>query len=160
MNVGIGQRPVPGSKTGRVWEVADRLFRQTGRLPSSGAVAEAYLALDPSYNRNTAATQYSRWRRAHLEQPPQAVQVYGQHGSARLVVGAGGQVTLPDEFMSAMGVVPGQRIVAVLHDGEVLLASADTALKRAQRIVRESDTGSGSAADELIADRRREAMPE
>jgi 5-methylcytosine-specific restriction protein B len=58
----VPRRPGKGTKTGRVWEIADEAIAQT----SSGSVRDAVLreALSENINANTATTQYSRWQKA------------------------------------------------------------------------------------------------
>ena len=60
---GTSQYPRPGSGTitGRVWEIADRLFEETGKADRS-AVVEA--CLRERININTASTQYSYWKKS------------------------------------------------------------------------------------------------
>ena len=160
MNVETEWRPSAGTKTGMVWDLADALFRQTGRVPSAGEVVEAYLRLDPGHNRNTAQTQYSQWKKAHLNRPAQLETPGSASPRFRLMIGANGQITLPPAALSVLKLQPGQDVVATLSGGELRLASAATALARARDAVRQFDTGQGSSVEELIVSRRREAEAE
>ena len=56
-------RPKSGSKTGRIWEIADTLSTAKGAPAPRKEVLEAALAED--INLATAATQYGRWRKYH-----------------------------------------------------------------------------------------------
>lgn len=56
-------RPKPGTKTGRIWEIADELSAQLGHPVPRKKVLE--VAISENMNPATAATQYGRWRRYH-----------------------------------------------------------------------------------------------
>jgi len=56
-------RPKPGTKTGRIWEIADELSAQLGHPVPRRKVLEA--AINEGMNPATAATQYGRWRKYH-----------------------------------------------------------------------------------------------
>lgn len=75
-------------------------------------------------------------------------------------VGPAGRIVIPVVFRNAMGVKEGDRLLARVVDGELRLVSPRMAIKRAQQLVRELIPGDDSLADELIADRRREAERE
>lgn len=54
-------RPKAGSKTGMVWEIADKMSAKLKEPAGRGAVIEAATAKE--INPSTAATQYGRWRK-------------------------------------------------------------------------------------------------
>lgn len=56
-------RPKPGTKTGRIWEIADELSAQLGHPVPRKKVLE--VAISENMNPATAATQYGRWRKYH-----------------------------------------------------------------------------------------------
>jgi len=56
-------RPKAGTKTCRIWEIADSLSAQEGAPVARKKVLEAAMAED--INAATAATQYGRWRKYH-----------------------------------------------------------------------------------------------
>lgn len=56
-------RPKDGTKTGRVWEIADELSAQQGSPAPRGDVMKAGEA--EGLNPATIATQYGRWRKFH-----------------------------------------------------------------------------------------------
>lgn len=78
----------------------------------------------------------------------------------RLRVGAAGRLVLPQRFCKSLGVKPGDEVVAVLEEGRVVIMSREQAWKSAQEIVRRYVPKGVSLADELIAERRREAARE
>jgi hypothetical protein len=55
-------RPRAGTKTGRVWEAADRILKEAGTV-NREAVIKA--CMQEGININTASTQYSYWRKAN-----------------------------------------------------------------------------------------------
>ena len=52
--------PGPGTRTGQVWEIADAITLEKGRRAQRHEVIERYVA--ENGNRNTASTQYQRWK--------------------------------------------------------------------------------------------------
>lgn len=75
----------------------------------------------------------------------------------RLVVRPDGSIYLPVEVVAAFGLKPGGVVMGNLDGDDFNLVSAETALRRIQAMVRELVPPGVSLADELIADRRREA---
>jgi bifunctional DNA-binding transcriptional regulator/antitoxin component of YhaV-PrlF toxin-antitoxin module len=78
----------------------------------------------------------------------------------RLVVGPRGALTLPDEVMAALGLGVGDVLMGALEDGRLVLTDGVTAARRARERLRAILPPGPSLADELIADRRREAANE
>lgn len=145
-------RPAHGMLTRRVWEIADRMLAETGEMPRGRQVVDAYCAEDPTRNEGTGFTQYSHWKRAHLagERPETEVE--------ELRLTEAGTIRLPTEVLEALGIEPGAKLVATLDGLSVRIEPASTAVDRARALVRAFDTGSGSPADELIAERRKDAQ--
>ena len=56
------QRPGVGTKTGRVWEVADYIHKETGTVNREEVIKAC---MQEGINVNTASTQYSHWRKAN-----------------------------------------------------------------------------------------------
>jgi len=54
-------RPKTGTKTGRVWEIADAQSNEAGEAAKRKPVLDAAIA--EGINAATAATQYGRWRK-------------------------------------------------------------------------------------------------
>jgi AbrB family looped-hinge helix DNA binding protein len=78
----------------------------------------------------------------------------------KLKIGPGGRVVIPASMREALGVEEGQVLVATLENGELRLVSMATALDAARAMVRSSIPQGANLADELIADRRKEAERE
>jgi len=80
---------------------------------------------------------------------------------AHVTASPDGRVTIPAPVRRAAGIEPGQRLVAYVEDGRVILEEWTHLLRRVQARVAASTRGhTGSAADELIAERRAEAARE
>jgi antitoxin component of MazEF toxin-antitoxin module len=92
-------------------------------------------------------------RKAPLEQS-------GPTALFRLTADEDGSVRLPRHVAEAFGVSPGDVVVGVAGDGELVLRSGGASIKRAQELVRALIPGEDSLADSLIADRRREVEDE
>jgi bifunctional DNA-binding transcriptional regulator/antitoxin component of YhaV-PrlF toxin-antitoxin module len=150
-------RPRPHSKTGRVWEIADRLS-QAGRIPSRKEVIAAVER--EGGNANTASTQYWLWRQ-NFETRHAAKPTGAQAGSTApiaLQVASDGRLLIPAELRAAMGLGPNQSVTAVVDNGELRVVATAVALRKLQARIRELDKGAGSVVDELIAERRAEGQ--
>jgi AbrB family looped-hinge helix DNA binding protein len=71
-----------------------------------------------------------------------------------------GGVVLPAEFREALGLRAGDAIIMALDDGVIRMWSLERAIQRLQELVRQQVPEGVSLADELIAERRREAESE
>jgi bifunctional DNA-binding transcriptional regulator/antitoxin component of YhaV-PrlF toxin-antitoxin module len=78
----------------------------------------------------------------------------------RIQIGAGGRIVIPTDFRSAMNVNEGDTLSARIEDGVLILMSADTAIRKAQELVRRYIPEGVSLVDDLIAERRAEAARE
>ena len=78
----------------------------------------------------------------------------------RIRLGADGQLTLPAEARTALGLKDGDTLVLSLDDGEIRLMTIATAVRKAQAIVRQYVPEGVSLVDELLEDRRREVARE
>jgi AbrB family looped-hinge helix DNA binding protein len=84
----------------------------------------------------------------------------GIRNRIKLKVGPEGRVLIPAHIRDAMEIEEGGTLLAWLENGELRLVSPQMAMRRARDMVRELIPGDDSLADELIADRRREAAEE
>jgi AbrB family looped-hinge helix DNA binding protein len=68
-----------------------------------------------------------------------------------------GRVTIPAQIRQELGLAPGSRLVAYVEDGRLVLEERRHLLARIQdEVARKAETAgaTGSAVDELIAERR------
>ena len=84
----------------------------------------------------------------------------GIRNRVRLKLDAGGRVLIPAGFREAMQVGDGGTVLAWLDGGELRLTSSKVAMREAQQLARRLVVGKDSLADELIAERRKEAKRE
>ena len=69
----------------------------------------------------------------------------------------GGKLIIPAPMRRELGIVTGDTVLVDIEDGELRVRSLTQALARARAILRRHVPEGVSLADELIADRRREA---
>ncbi len=99
MNIGLSNQPRSGA-TLRVWQVADDITRESGRLAQRGEVIERIEA--EGGNRNTASTQYYYWKAARSAEPGRDGESGRDVGSTRIRVDSDGRLTLPRHFLQAL----------------------------------------------------------
>lgn len=152
-------RPRSGDSL-RVWEIADQLTEETGRKAQRRHVLKK--AVEQGINERTASKQFNDWQNAHKNERE-------DHGfsemasvpfSIQLEIKSDGRVLIPAEMRALMKLGGDGRVNAELVDGELRLFSPMVALEKMWRYVKENDQGTGSAADELMAERRAEAARE
>jgi AbrB family looped-hinge helix DNA binding protein len=78
----------------------------------------------------------------------------------RARIGDGGRLVIPVRLRRELGLRPGDDVVLEVEDGELRVRSLRDAIARAQAMVRRYVPEGRSLADELIAERRREAERE
>jgi AbrB family looped-hinge helix DNA binding protein len=78
----------------------------------------------------------------------------------KLQIGAGGRVVIPAEVRGAMGLAEGDTLSGWVVDGELRLMSKQSAVRKAQELVRQYIPDGVSLVDELIEERRSEAARE
>ncbi|HLF20994.1 MAG TPA: hypothetical protein VI582_00700 [Aestuariivirga sp.] len=93
-------------------------------------------------------------------QEPMPVPAVADKPRWTLYIGANGRVVIPAAARAAMQLGELGKVTAVLEDGELRLISPLVAIARLQELVKKLDKGTGSIADELIAERRAEALKE
>jgi AbrB family looped-hinge helix DNA binding protein len=98
--------------------------------------------------------------RAGLSEPPQPALLDDNMPSVKVRLGPEGRVVVPAPMREALGLKEGDVLFARLEGGEIKLLTPKAAMLRAQAIVRQFVPEGVSLADELIADRRREAERE
>lgn len=85
---------------------------------------------------------------------------FGLGNRLRLTLGPGGRVVIPAALREAMEAREGDAILAWVEGGELHLLSPRVGARQAQAMLKELMPKGGSPADELIAERRREAEAE
>lgn len=148
------RRPTFGTKTARVWEIADQISQQAGRQAASKEVVAAFVR--EGGNSNTAATQYTYWKEAYGSQQPRFESAPGTVNSVILQMGRDGRLLVPQAIRVAMGIDDSTKLTARVEHGELRIVPQKLAFARLQALVKSQDKGEGSAVDELLAERRAE----
>lgn len=80
--------------------------------------------------------------------------------SHRARIGEGGRLVIPARLRTELGLRVGDDVILEVQNGELHVRSLKDAIARAQALVRRYVPEGRSLADELIAERRREAERE
>jgi len=148
-------KPAAGTKTGRVWEIADKISRQSGRLAQRKQVIDAFVA--EGGNANTASTQYAYWKLLFdASTLPSTRSAPGSTEKFNLQVAQDGRVLIPAEIREAMLIREAGTLTARVENGELRIMAPKVALLRIQQLIKKMDNSEGSAVDELIAERKAE----
>ena len=71
-------------------------------------------------------------------------------------LGEGGQIVIPPEYLQALSLKVGDTVILRLEDGEMRIFIPQTAIRKAQELVKEYIPEDRSLSDELIEERRLE----
>lgn len=83
-----------------------------------------------------------------------------QVDAQRVKIVDGGKLVIPAAMRRELGIGTGDTVLVDIEEGELRVRSIGRALERARAILRRYVPEGDSVADELIADRRREAERE
>ena len=152
----VRDRPHPGTRTGRVWEIADELTLEKGRRAERHEVIERYVA--ENGNRNTAGTQYQYWKQSHdaprnaaAPAPPETLRDVEPQP---LKVSSDGRVLIPLEMREAMALGEDGRVTARVEAGELRIVSPAAAVRRIQARMQKLKKPGESIVDQFLAERR------
>lgn len=70
----------------------------------------------------------------------------------------GGRLVIPAAYRKALGLKPGDEVLLILEDDEIRVVSTRQAIARAQALVRRYIPEGRSLSEELIQERREEAI--
>ena len=149
-------RPGPGTRTGRVWEVADEITRETGRRAARAEVIDRIVA--EQGNPATANTQYQYWKFAYdtgnRPARPGATAKLHDAGEQALRIGRDGRVVVPEAMREAMLLNDEGRVTAHVEDGELRMVSRTVAIRRMQLEAQGCKAAGASVVDEFLSRRR------
>jgi AbrB family looped-hinge helix DNA binding protein len=111
-------------------------------------------------NYNTASTQYHYWKAEFDRRHESADEREAVRETATIQVKEAGRILLPASIRDALHVREGDFLGVEIVDGEIRLIPLETAVRRAQELVRRYIPEGSNLVDELIADRRSEAERE
>ena len=75
-------------------------------------------------------------------------------------INANGRVVIPSEIRQQMGLNPGDSVVMTVKDGVLTMESLQARVRRVQQSLRQHIDPNRRLSDELIAERREEALRE
>ena len=148
-------RPGPGTKTRRVWEIADEITQYAGRPATRGEVLARYTS--ESGNGNTASTQYQHWKNWHEQHPDTAATSQTPVCDAEpqsLRLSAEGRLSIPLEMRKAMLLGEDGRVTAHVSAGELRIISPAAAVKQVQSRMKKYKKPGVDMVDEFLRDRR------
>ncbi len=147
-------RPRPGTRTGRVWEVADEITRETGRRAFRREVVERIVT--ESGNPGTASTQYQHWK-ASYDATNRSVapdEDLRDVESQSLSVGPDGRLVIPQVMREAMLLDKDSRVTVRVDAGELRVVSRRVAIRRTQRKLRPFKRPGVDEVDAFLEDRK------
>ena len=145
-------RPRPGTRTGRVWEVADEITRETGRRASRRAVVERMVT--ESGNPGTANTQYQHWKTSYDASNQPVVSDDMRYVEPQsLTVGPDGRLVIPQEMREAMMLDKDPQVTVRVEAGELRVISRRVAIRRTQRKLRRLKRPGIDEVDAFLEDR-------
>ena len=147
-------RPRPGTRTGRVWEVADEITRETGRRASRREVVERFVT--ESGNPGTANTQYQHWKASYdaSNAPVASDEDLRSVERRSLTVGSDGRLVIPQEMREAMLLDKDPQVTVRVEAGELRVISRHVAIRRTQSKFRRLKRPGIDEVDAFLADRR------
>ena len=148
-------RPRLGTKTGRVWEIADEITREKGRPAKRREVIERFTT--ENGNANTANTQYQYWKDWYELQPGRATASFAKPCDVEpqsLRVAPDGRFSIPLEMRKAMLLEDDGRVTARVEAGELHIISPAIAVKQIQSRMRKYKKSGTSIVDQFLKDRR------
>ena len=148
--------PSSGTRTGRVWEIADAITLEKGRRAQRHEVVERYVA--ENGNRNTAGTEYQRWK-SHRDKQlaasgPTSPGTLRTIESQSLKVAPDGRVLIPREIREAMALGDEDRVTARVEAGELRLVSPAVAVRQIQSRMKKYKRPGESVVDRFLSERR------
>ena len=147
--------PGPGTRSRRVWEIADAVTEETGRRAERREVVERFVA--ENGNPNTATTQYQHWKATYDARDVSASFAERQPGDAgpeALKVAPDGRLVIPQDMRLAMLLGDDGHVTARVVDGELRLVSRASALRRMQAEAKGLKKPGESVVDAFLAERR------
>lgn len=157
-------RPQKG-KTARVWEIADKLYKEYDRIPDKDDVVRLYMVeMKGEGNEGTAKKQYYDWLREKRALDESKTAAYHAKSERTLIewlsVATDGSVWVPPHFLQAVSGESTGVLQARVVDGIIQLVPQVRAVAELRALVRSFDKGEGSVVEELIRERRIEADKE
>lgn len=148
-------RPSPGTKTARVWEVADRITQETGQAARRSDVLNQIA--QEGGNLATASTQYQYWKSAYESADVTQAKPSDQLRDVverSLSIAPDGRFVIPQDMRDAMMLEEDGQVTARVEAGELRLISREVAIRRMQAEARKLKQPGQSLVDDFLAERR------
>lgn len=166
-NVLEGDKTERGQPRGQVKALVYALFEEGGRTnPQIAEVVRAALPHAKTTDKSVASMKQD-WKKAGGRVREPVLRRAGPPGVPRsgtqvfrLVVGADGELVLPEAARARLGVGPRDVVMGHVEGDRLVLMNAVASARLAQDLVRATIPGDDSLVDSLIRDRRREAAQE
>lgn len=152
----VYRRPRAGTRTARVWEIADEITRDMGRLAQRREVRERFVA--EQGNAGTANTQYQYWRAHHAaptaDRAPASTAPPANVSPRPLKVTPDGRLQIPRDLCEAMRLDADGLVTVRVDAGELRVVSRTGAIRQAQARMRPYRQPGESVVDAFLAERR------
>lgn len=152
----VYRRPRAGTRTARVWQIADEITRETGRLAKRREVRERFVA--EQGNAGTANTQYQYWRADQAAPPADrtaaATAPLANISPRTLKVTPDGRLQVPRDLCEAMQLDADGLVTVRVDAGELRVVSRTVAIRQTQARMRPYRKPGESVVDEFLAERR------
>ena len=149
-------RPRAGTRTARVWEIADEITREKGCRAERREVRERFVA--EQGNGSTANTQYQHWKAYYAveaaDRTPALTGPFPDVTPRALKVTLDGRFQIPRDMREAMRVGADGQVTARVDDGELRVVSQAVAIRQVQARMRRYKKPGESVVDEFLAERR------
>lgn len=166
--------PLPKAEMERIAAPYQTISDKTRALTDAGySIGQISKLLDRSYQqiRQVVKGYEARKKREGLAEsapwnaPSQTVKESvptpsGASAIFRLFAAEDGILILPRHALESANIGPGEMVLGVVEQGQLVLTSAQAAMDRAQDLVQALLPGDDSLAESLLADRRREVEQE
>jgi len=126
-------------------------------LPNPSSAEHAGRRSDPGPPGHAERSSNEMAASASTAPPPPST---GEFLSARAILAPGGQLTIPEPFLAALGIEDGDAVFLELEGDELRLYSRATAIRQVQELVAKYVPPDVGLVDALIAERRRESRSE
>jgi len=100
---------------------------------------------------------YNVLKRSGVADKSDSPSAWDMRGPTKTTLDAAGRIAIPPAILASWGVEEGEELLVCLENGELSVFTRQVGLRAAQEIVRKYVRPDESLADELIAERRREA---
>lgn len=133
---------------------SDKIRTLAGRGYKRADIAR-YLHIRYQHVRNVLVREEGRQEASAVGGKPDS-----DPGPAKVRLGPDGRLVIPASYREALGLADGDTLFVRIENNEIRLITPQAAMRQAESVLRDFVPKGVSLADELIAERRREAASE